>query len=225
MFSRDAIIASGVLLILGLLLFLLERKRMSAKELSLVASMAALAAIGRIPFAALPGLQCASFVVILGGAVFGPSFGFSIGAASAVVSNCFLGHGPWTFFQMIAWGLCGASAGMLASYFRRAGRLSTSLFGLAWGYVFGWIMNLYYWLGFVYPLSLSSWLAVNAASFPFDTAHALTNAGLCWFLFADALKILRRFESRLSFSVAQGESLSGGFSKTKLAMEELYESR
>jgi hypothetical protein len=65
---------------------------------------------GRIPFAALPGVQPTSFLVMVSGLVFGPQAGFMIGAMAALASNFFLGQGPWTPWQMLGWGLMGMSA-------------------------------------------------------------------------------------------------------------------
>jgi energy-coupling factor transport system substrate-specific component len=43
----------------------------------------------------------------------GPQAGFVVGSMSAFVSNFIFGQGPWTVFQMVAWGLIGMVAGAL----------------------------------------------------------------------------------------------------------------
>lgn len=177
-----------------------EKSRFSSKEISLIAALAAVAALGRIPFAALPGVQPTTFIVIIAGYVFGPATGFLVGASAAFVSNIFLGHGPWTIWQMLAWGLCGVSAGMLGFLRRGAERTTMVIFAALWGYLFGWIMNLWYWLSFVHPLSFSSWIAVNSVSFPFDTLHALGNAAFVLTLGNGFIKVLLFFKKRLELS-------------------------
>lgn len=90
-----------------------DRRGASAKEVALIATLAALAALGRIPFAAIPSLQPTTFLVLITGYVFGVVPGFMVGSLAAFVSNFFLGHGPWTPWQMLGWGLVGVSGGIL----------------------------------------------------------------------------------------------------------------
>ncbi|MCX6357329.1 MAG: ECF transporter S component, partial [Candidatus Aureabacteria bacterium] len=84
------------LIALGGAFYSVERRKLTAQEIPVIAVLAALAALGRIPFAMLPGVQPTTFFVIMAGFVFGPAAGFLTGATGAFVSNCFLGHGPWT---------------------------------------------------------------------------------------------------------------------------------
>lgn len=177
-----------------------ERGKLSSREIPLIAALAALAALGRIPFAVVPGLQPTTFIVAASGLVFGPSSGFLVGAIAALASNILLGHGPWTVWQMLAWGACGFSAGGMGRLMPRAGRVPLVLFTAAWGYLFGWTMNLWYWYSFVYPLSWASWLAVNAASFPFDTLHAAGNACFSLLLGSGVVAVLRYSKKRLALS-------------------------
>ncbi|MBA3717232.1 MAG: ECF transporter S component, partial [Actinobacteria bacterium] len=88
----------------------------SAKELALIATLAAAAAAGRVLFAAVPGVQPVTVTVVAAGVALGARAGIAVGATGALVSNFFLGQGPWTPWQMLAWGACGA-AGALAAPF------------------------------------------------------------------------------------------------------------
>lgn len=185
---------------------LFERRKLSAQEISLIAALSAIAALSRLPFAGIPGVQPTTFFVILGGAVFGPFAGGAIGALAALVSNVFLGQGPWTPLQMLAWGLAGVSAGGLLRLFPHCGRLRLSAFGFVWGYLFGWLMNLWYWWSFADPRTLASLLLINGASFWFDTLHAVTNTVLFLGFGREALSILRRFQRRLSSAVSESKT-------------------
>ncbi len=89
-----------------------ESRSLQAREIVLVAVLSAIAAVGRVPFAALPSVQPTSFVIIVSALVFGSETGFMVGAVAALVSNMFLGQGPWTW-QMFSWGMIGWTAGML----------------------------------------------------------------------------------------------------------------
>ena len=73
-----------------------ERRRPPAKVLALVAALAALAVIGRIAFAAIPNVKPSTDIVLFAGYALGAVPGFVVGAVFALVSNFFLGQGPWT---------------------------------------------------------------------------------------------------------------------------------
>ncbi|MCK9906381.1 ECF transporter S component, partial [Frankia sp. Cpl3] len=117
------------------------------------ATLGALAALARVPFASIPNVQPTTFLVMLSGYVFGMRVGFLVGGIAALFSNVFLGQGPWTLWQMLAWGLSGASAGLLRRLLERQknGQLLAttgkkwlfSVVCMLWGFLFGWIMNLW----------------------------------------------------------------------------------
>lgn len=177
-----------------------ERRKGSVKEIALIASLSGLAGVGRVPFAALPNVQPTTFLVIISGYVFGPSFGFMVGGVAAIMSNSFLGQGPWTPWQMLAWGLAGASAGILKNFMKNPSRLFLSIFAFAWGFLFDYIMNIWHWLFFVKPLSLQSFIAVYISSFYFDFMHAVGNFTFTYLLGTDFINILSRFKDRVSYS-------------------------
>lgn len=193
--------AAAILVLILALSSSLLRGRVQPKELSLVASLAALAAVGRVPFATLPGVQPTTFIVLASGWIFGPRAGFSVGSLAALISNFFLGQGPWTPWQMLAWGLVGLTAGLAGRVSKTPDRYTLAAFGGFWGYLFGLIMNTWHWLTFIYPLTWQSFLATWTLSFWFDTAHAVTNVVLGLALGPGILAILRRYQERIETSL------------------------
>jgi len=171
-----------------------EHRQLSSKEISLIAMMSGLSAVARIPFAAVPSIQPCTFLVLYMGYVFGPVTGFMIGAMTALVSNLFLGQGPWTVFQMFAWGLVGITASFLPKL--RIKKTGIVIFGVAWGFLFGWIMNLWYWLAFIYPHTWTTLLFAMGSSIWFDVLHAIGNAVFILLLGEKTLKVLLRFKHR-----------------------------
>jgi len=181
--------------------FMFERGTASSKEIALTAVLAAAAAAGRLPFAFIPGVQPTTFLVIVSGRALGCRAGFMVGSTAALISNIFLGQGPWTLWQMLSWGLAGVSAGMIDRLAPGIGRGGMTVFSFLWGYLFGWIIDLWYWAAFVDPLNLKTLLGVFAASFWFDTAHALGN-GIFYYLFGDRVfKMIRRCSRRFSVEI------------------------
>ena len=120
--------------------------------------------------------------------------GFIIGLSTPIVSNFFLGQGPWTLFQAIAWGLMGASSALIGKFSKK----KLIIFGFVWGMLYGWILNLWFWTGFVFPLNLTTFILANANSFPFDVLHALTNALLFAFFGEKVNVVLERFKQRFN---------------------------
>lgn len=187
--------------ILAIFVFLVrfERRKVEPRELVLLAVLASIAAVGRIPFASLPSVQPTTFVIMMSGFVFGAESGFIIGAVAALASNMILGQGPWTPWQMAAWGLVGLTAGWLRTtkvMNRKTGRI---FFGIVWGFLFGWIMNLWGFLSIVQSGSTFEWkafLVYLIGSATFDTMHAISNVFFL-LLFGDLwLKILSRFKRK-----------------------------
>jgi energy-coupling factor transport system substrate-specific component len=131
-----------------------------------------------------------------------------VGSTAALVSNFFLGQGPWTPWQMFAWGMAGFSAGIFRSLIPHAGWRSMAVFQFAWGYIFGWIMNLWSWTAFIYPLTWQSFMVTYAASFWFDTLHATGNLIFYMLFGAGVMKALERVKRKLGFSYLEVQDIS-----------------
>ncbi len=184
----------STVMFLGVAAFLLEfeRSNVGSKEIGFIAVLGAVSAALRVPFAVVPGMQPSTFLIICSGYVFGPVAGFMVGALTALLSNIFLGMGPWTLYQVFAWGFIGFVSGFV-NLNRRWKLVLTGFFG---GYLFGGIMNLWFWSAFIYPLNLNTFLAVNVNSFWFDSLHAVGNGVFLWVFGPKTIKIFKRYRNR-----------------------------
>lgn len=90
-----------------------ESRKPQSRELVTIAVMAALAAVSRVAFAVVPYFSPILGVIMLGGIAFGSHAGFLIGALSAFASNFYFSQGPWTPWQMFAYGFSGCLAGWI----------------------------------------------------------------------------------------------------------------
>jgi energy-coupling factor transport system substrate-specific component len=170
--------------ILGLALFAgfwwYERSHPTSKVLALVATLAALAALGRIAFAPLPNVKPTTDIVLLSGYVLGGAPGFAVGAVGALASNIVFGQGPWTPWQMGAWGLCGLlGAGLGALSGRRLGRWPLAIACLFAGLMYGAILDFSAWVSYSGSHTFDQYLAISGTSFSFNLAHALGNVVFC----------------------------------------------
>ena len=117
---------TSTLMILELMLpFFLsfESRKPQARELVTLAVMAALAAVSRVAFSFIPHFKPITAVIMITGIAFGPQAGFLTGAVAAFASNFFFGQGPFTPWQMMAYGMGGFLAGIL---FYKKGTLGLS---------------------------------------------------------------------------------------------------
>jgi energy-coupling factor transport system substrate-specific component len=110
-----------------------ERTRPDARIVALVATLAAFAALGRVAFAALPNVKPTTDIVLVSGYALGGAPGFAVGALAGFSSNFFFGQGPWTPWQMAAWGATGLIGAGLARVW--GGRLNRWLLALMCGVV------------------------------------------------------------------------------------------
>ncbi|MCI6401766.1 MAG: ECF transporter S component [Candidatus Fimivicinus sp.] len=195
LWKRDSFLPALLLAVCGVLLLLFfsfEHSRAGAQKIVLIALLSAVSCAGRVLFAGIPSVQPSSFLIILTGLAFGPQAGFMTGAMTALTSNMLLGQGPWTVWQMAAWGLMGLLSGLLYRSLKKH-PIALSVYGFLWGFLFGWMMNL--WTvsgGFFGPVSLRAVIAAGTASLPLDLAHAVCNLLLLLLLAGPFLRKLER---------------------------------
>lgn len=173
-----------------------EVKKITGREIVILAILAAFAAVVRVPFAGIPSVQPTSFVIIITGLVFGAESGFIVGAIAAIVSNVFLGQGPWTPWQMYAWGTMGMSAGLFRNIWWMKYVWGKSIFGFVWGYLFGWFMNLWIIVSNIENFTWELFVSIYAASIYFDLAHGLSNVFFLVLFSTSWVKIMNRFKRK-----------------------------
>ena len=135
-FNQTALLTLVVVLAsIGVFFASYEASRPRLRDIMPTVVLAALAAAGRILFAPIPDFKPVSAIAIIAGVAFGRKSGFMVGALAALASNFFFGQGPWTPWQMYAWGLVGYGAGLLAMVpaKRRAVGVEETLVGLVAG--------------------------------------------------------------------------------------------
>ena len=89
-----------------------ETRKPKARELVILAVMCALATVSRL-VVLLPNFKPITGIIMITGMAFGPEAGFLAGAVSAFASNFFFSQGPWTPWQMMAYGTGGFLAGLV----------------------------------------------------------------------------------------------------------------
>lgn len=182
-----------------------ERSRPRLRDVMPTVVLAALAAAGRILFAPVPDFKPVSAIAVIAGVAFGRKSGFMVGALAALASNFFFGQGPWTPWQMYAWGMVGYGAGLLAklpavSCAAQGERLVdvhpvlVYVYGFLSCLVYGFILNAWSILSFFHAQAAGAAgvLAVYAAALPFDLLHGAATVVFLLALYAPWRRKLAR---------------------------------
>lgn len=188
-----------------------EASRPSLRQILPTVVMGSLAAAGRILFAPIPDFKPVTAICIVSGVVFGRHAGFITGALAALISNFFFGQGPWTPWQMYAWGMTGYFAGVLASTKlfaapaertnRRAGQqIGVLAYGAVAAFLYGFILNTWTLIGFVQPLTWQSAAITYAASLPLDATHAIATVIFLAAIYTPWQKKLNRIKQKYALT-------------------------
>ncbi len=160
-------------------LFVFEKRKPQARELVLISVLCGISVAGRTAFYMLPQFKPVLALVIISGICFGSETGFLVGAVTGFVSNFFFGQGPWTPWQMFAFGIVGFGAGIVFKFIKIT-RLSLCVFGLISAVVlFGVVVN----FGNVIVYQMPTAELIKAAllsGLPFDLIHGIATAFFLW---------------------------------------------
>ena len=102
--------------------------------------------------------------MLVSGVALGPAPGFMVGATSALVSNVFFGQGPWTPWQMLAWGGVGVVGGLLGHGGRVPRRWELVVAGAALALAFDWFVTLWMYVASAGSASIACSSMVSTVS-------------------------------------------------------------
>ena len=179
-------LVSVLIIIVSMLPFFssFEKSEHTSKDITLIASLTALAVVSRAVFYLVPQVKPIAAVVGVSGAVLGAKRGYLIGALSMFVSNFIFGQGAWTPFQMVAMGVVGLIFGIVFEKIK-VNKISLAVVGFFSVLIFyGLIVDLSSVLYFNSDMSLKGIIAVYAAGVPFNLVFGVTTA-VFLFLFGE----------------------------------------
>lgn len=202
------IIVNLIINIAALTIF--ELKKPAVREFLPLVVICAGASLGRVIFSFIPQIQPVTVLVIITGSAYGSLYGYVTGSLCALISNMMLGQGPWTPFQMTAWGTVGLIAGLLGHLFKgnpdntkllisaddfwkspeyiKKGKglaelAAFSIYGFLSAILFSIITDTLTVSYLGEALTLSSAIAVFATGIAFNIGHAVFNAVLIVLLY------------------------------------------
>ena len=154
-----------------------EKRRPQAREMVILAVLCALAVASRAAFVWAPAFKPTCGIVMIAGIAFGAESGFLVGSVTALASNFLFGQGPWTPWQMFAFGI----TGIIGAIVFRGKKYSHNrwILGIV-GYltiqlIAGPILDTWSLLAIPDGQSQSAW-AVYLAGIPYNAIHGLAVA-------------------------------------------------
>jgi energy-coupling factor transport system substrate-specific component len=207
-----AALVAGVLLVAHLALV---EDGLDVKAVALLGLLSAVGAVARPLSAGAAGVELVFIVLVLGGRVLGPGFGFVLGSTTLLVSALLTGGvGPWLPFQMLAASWFGLGAGLLPRRPRGTAEVAMLAgYGAVAAVLYGIAMNLSFWpfqvgagtaLSFVagdpVGANLRRLVLFSAAtSLGWDLGRAVTTAVGVAVVGGALLTVLRRATNRARF--------------------------
>ncbi|MFN8096889.1 MAG: ECF transporter S component [Dermatophilaceae bacterium] len=190
---------------------------LDVKAVAMLGVLAAVGAVLRPIGAGSAGVEMVFFLLVLAGRVFGPGFGFVLGAVTLFASALLTGGvGPWLPYQMLGAAWVGLGAGLLPP---ARGRWEIGLlaaYGAVAGLLYGWTLNFSFWpfaIGAGTGLSFEAGAPVLtnlhrfalfslATSLGWDLGRAATNVVMILLTGPAVLGALRRASRRAAFDAA-----------------------
>jgi energy-coupling factor transport system substrate-specific component len=213
-----ALVLLGLTLLAGFAWY--ERSRPPSQIVALVAALAAISVAGRVALSPIPNVVPTTDITLIAGFTLGGGPGFAVGALSALVSNFWLGQGPWTPWQMAGWGLTGLLGAWLAvATGRNLGRFGLAAVCALAGFAYGALLDFSLLVTYGGEQSLDRYLAISARGVPFNIAHAAGNAALALVAGPAMVRMLLRYRRRFEFAwkrrgLVMGKSVSGAAGAT-----------
>ncbi|SDP15166.1 energy-coupling factor transport system substrate-specific component [Pedococcus dokdonensis] len=146
--NADATLVFALLLplLMAVVLFEISEGGLDVKAVAMLGVLSAVGAALRPLGAGTAGLETVFFLLVLGGRVFGPAFGFVLGSttlfASALITG---GVGPWLPYQMLGAAWVGLGAGLLPRVPQRWELVLLAAYGAVAGLLYGLALNFSFW--------------------------------------------------------------------------------
>ena len=154
-----------------------EKKEIGTRRMVIVSVMIALSVVGRF----IPFFKPVTALTVIAAIYLGSEAGFAVGAFSALLSNFYFGQGPWTPFQMLAWGLIGLIAGLLSKPLQKS-RILLLICGAVSGILFSMVMDVWNLLWTYNTLDLRLYGGVLLTALPHTVLYTVSNLVFLWLM-------------------------------------------
>ena len=170
--SKSHLVISILVVLFSILYFIsgIEKKNIGTRRIVIISIMTALCVVGRF----IPFFQPITALTVITAIYIGSEAGFLVGASSAFLSNFYFGQGPWTPFQMLAWGLIGLIAGYLSVPFSR-NKFLLIVYGVFSGVFYSLVMDVWSTLMYNGNFTLDFYVASVITAIPHTILYSISN--------------------------------------------------
>ena len=157
-------------------LFSFKKRKPQAMEFIVLIVLCAIGIAFRALFREVPAFKPMTGIIIITGIAFGPEAGLFTGSMSIFLSNYIFGHGPWTSWQMVAFGFAGFLSGIL---FRKESKFKDNNLWIAfYGYalvqlVVGPFLDVYTWFSNIGIPTNTTLIDLLKSGFSYNMVHGV----------------------------------------------------
>lgn len=174
-----------------------ERKKPQEREVVMLAVMTAIAVVGRAIFFMTPQIKPCAAIIIITAVMLGKQAGFLCGVLTAFISDFMFGQGPWTPWQMIAFGIVGLGAAII--FEKREQLRNNKVLLCIYGFIstavaYGLIMDTSTVLMYMDKPRLASFIAVYTSGIIFNVIHGLATVVILWILAEPMFRKINRIK-------------------------------
>lgn len=147
-------------------------------RLSLLAVMTALTAVGRLVFALpiMPNIQPMTALLVIIALNIGIIDSLVVALLSLLLTNMFLGMGPWTILQIISFAVIILLTSLIKRGYKTGSLMNRIVYSIWVGFtgvIYGFVIS---YLNF-HLYGMSNFLVYYISGLPFDVLHAIGNVG------------------------------------------------
>ena len=183
---------------MGIFVWLFEKRKPKTREIVTLSVLTGMAIVGRVIFFMTPQFKPCAAIIIITGIMLGKQSGFLCGCLTAFISDFFFGQGPWTPWQMIAFGLIGVLSAIVFSGKRQKHaekRVLISIYGFFVTFVlYGLILDTATVVMYTDKPRLSTFLATYGAGIFFNFVHGLSTFVFLMILSQEMFRKIKRIK-------------------------------
>jgi energy-coupling factor transport system substrate-specific component len=139
--------------------------------------MIALSVVGRF----IPFFKPVAALTIISGIYIGVDAGIMVGSFSILLSNFYFGQGPWTPFQMLAFGLVGLIAALLKEPLKKS-KPFLLVFGAVSGFLLSAVMDVWTVIWYNGSFDVKLYFAAFITALPHTLLYVVSNVVFLYFM-------------------------------------------
>lgn len=170
------------------------QSRMGVRRVALLAMLTAVTHVSRLAFQFLPNVQPVTAILLILTFTLGVKDALIVAILSILLSNLTLGMGVWTFAQIASFAVVILLTSLLKPIRQKIPFFIQIFFAGLMGYVYGFIISLVQAPFF----GIQNFWVYYMSGLPFDTFHALGNAGFYAVLWPLLVPLLTKFMNKFN---------------------------